>query len=444
MGGISQPPRQVAGFELLGELGRGGRTVTYRVRRHSSVYAMKILQRRSGEDPPERAFRREAALLASVRDPGLVRVHEVGEAGGLPYLVMDYVDGQPLSQLLAAGRLSIPRVLRLGIDVGRALGAAHQARLVHRDIKPDNILVGADGHAWLIDFGLAIRPGDIDADKAVGTLLYCAPEQAGMLHRPVDGRADLYALGAVLFECATGRPPFVAGSDVGALLRMHVTSPVPEPRTLRPDLPASLARIIGRLLAKDPDDRYQSADGLVADLERLADDLHADFPLGLSDHAVARRDRPLVGRDAELTALVRRWERVRGGVGGVALVEGPAGSGKSRLARELADQVRRAGGLVLAGGCAPDEGAPLVAFRQAIEDHLAATARLPKPERDQELDRIRAAAGGAASLLLGLSPALDAVLEAPGLPEFHRHQQFSAAVSDFLAALTTTAGGALL
>src|SRR6185369_3446276 len=144
-GPVDVPPQTVAGFEVMGELGRGGRTVTYRVRRHTSIYAMKILQRRSGEDPPERAFRREAALLASVRDPGLVRVHEVGEAGGLPYLVMDYVDGQPLSQLVAAGRLSIARVLRLGIDVGRALDAAHQARLVHRDIKPDNILVGTDG-----------------------------------------------------------------------------------------------------------------------------------------------------------------------------------------------------------------------------------------------------------------------------------------------------------
>jgi diguanylate cyclase (GGDEF)-like protein len=433
----------VAGFELLDELGRGGRTVTYRVRRHSSVYAMKILQRRSGEDTPERAFRREAALLASVRNPGLVRVHEVGEAGGLPYLVMDYVDGQSLSQLLAAGQLSIPRVLRLGIDIGRALDAAHQARLVHRDIKPDNILVGTDGHAWLIDFGLAIRPGEIDAGATVGTLLYCAPEQTGMLHRPVDGRADLYALGAVLFECVTGRPPFVS-ADVGELLRMHVTAPVPEPRTLRPDLPPSLTRVIGRLLAKDPDDRYQSADGLVADLRRLVDDLQTDFPLGLGDHAHARADRPLVGREAELTALLARWQNVHSGTGGAAMVVGPAGSGKSRLARELADRVRAAGGLVLSGGCAPGEGAPLAPFQQAVDDHLAAVARLPKPERDRELDRVRAAVGSTASLLIGLSPALDALLEAPGLPEFPRHQQFSAAVAELLAKLTKDATAAVL
>ena len=126
------------------------------------------------------------------------------------------------------------------------------------------------------------------------------------------------------------------------------------------------------------------------------------------------------------------------------MVVGPAGSGKSRLARELADRVRAAGGLVLSGGCAPGEGAPLAPFRQAVDDHLAAVARLAKPERDHELARVRAAAGSAASLLVGLSPALDAVLDAPGLPEFPRHQQFGAAVADLLAGLTTGARGALL
>ena len=437
------PPQSVAGFELLGELGRGGRTVTYRVRRHTSIYAMKILQRRGAEELPDGDFRREAALLASVNDPGLVRVHEVGVADGQPYLIMDYVDGQSLTSVLAEGQLPIAQIARIGVDVARALGAAHRARLVHRDIKPANILVSADSSARVIDFGLAVRPGDIDETTTAGTLLYCAPEQAGTLHRPVDGRADLYALGAVLYECATGQPPFTA-RDLGELMRLHATAPAPDPRLARPDLPPALAAIIVRLLAKDPDDRYQSAAGLAADLGRVGAG-EPDFALGTTDQTQARPDHPLTGRDAELSALLRRWQAARGGPrGGVALVEGAPGSGKTRLAREVAALIRREGGLVLTGECEPEQGMPLAPLRRAVDDHLAGIAAMPPAERAIALDRVRAAVGPGAALLRGLSTALDALLDVPGLPDEDRHQQFPIAVASFLAALTNGGVGALL
>ncbi len=433
----------MAGFEVLDELGRGGRTVTYRVRRHGSTYAMKVLRPSTGEDGPSRAFRREAALLASVAEPGLVRVHEVGVAEGLPYLVMDYVDGRPLSALVADGPLPVDQTVRIGIDVGRALAAAHQARLVHRDIKPENILVSAAGQARVIDFGLAVRPGDLDEATTAGTLLYSAPEQAGMLHRPVDGRADLYALGAVLFQCATGHPPFLA-ANVGELLRRHASTAAPDPRASRPELPPALATLIVKLLAKDPDDRYQSAAGLVADLERIAAGA-TDFVLATADGPGGRVERPLIGRDDELARLLARWQQVRAGTGGVVvLVEGAPGSGKSRLAWELTTTVRAAGGLVLLGGCRPEEGVPLAPIRQAIEAHLATLATLPAGVRETQLDQVRAAAGPTASLLRGLSPALDDLLAAPDLADEDRHQQFSVAVASFLAALAGQAGGAVL
>jgi len=442
-GPVDVPPQTVAGFEVLGELGRGGRTVTYRVRRHTSIYAMKILQRRGEEESPHRAFCREAALLASVNDPGLVRVHEVGTADGQPYLIMDYVDGQSLTSVLADGRLPVVRIAQIGIDVARALGAAHRARLVHRDVKPANIMVSADGAARVIDFGLAVRPGDVDETTTAGTLLYCAPEQAGMLHRPVDGRADLYALGAVLYECATGQPPFSA-RDLGELMRLHATAAPPDPRLARPDLPPALAAVILRLLAKDPDDRYQSATGVAADLARIAAG-ETDFALGTADHAQPRQDHPLTGRDTELSALMRRWEAARGGPrGGVAVVEGAAGSGKTRLAREVAALVRGEGGLALTGECEPEQGMPLAPLRRAVDDHLAAIAAMPPTQRAVELDRVRAAVGPGAALLRGLSPALDALLDAPGLPDEDRHQQFPIAVASFLAALTDNGVGSVL
>jgi diguanylate cyclase (GGDEF)-like protein len=437
------PSGVVAGFELLGELGRGGRTVTYRVRRASGIYAMKILLWHGGEELPVRAFRREAALLASVNHPGLVRVHEVGVAHGRPYLVMDHVDGRPLSGLLARGGLPVDRLIRVGIDVASALGAAHRARLVHRDIKPDNILISPDGRAHVIDFGLAVRPGDLDEASTAGTLRYSAPEQAGMLHRPVDGRSDLYALGAVLYECAVGQPPFTV-RDVGDLLRMQATTPAPDPRASRADLPPALAGVIARLLAKDPDDRYQTAAGLGADLGRIARGDN-DFVLGLADQPRARPDWALIGRDPELASLLRVWARAHDGTGGsAALVLGAPGSGKSRLAREVATVARRHGGLVLVAKCEPEEGVPLGPLRRAIEHHLAGIATLTAPDRAAALDRVRAAAGSSASLLRGLSPALDEVLAAPQLSDDDRQLQFGAAVAGFLAGLADAAGGGLL
>jgi serine/threonine protein kinase len=147
-------------------------------------------------------------------------------------------------------------VVRLAVDLAGPLAAAHRVGVVHRDLKPDNVMVCADGQARLIDFGLAVRETGEQCGAAVGTLVYAPPEQAGTLGRPVDGRSDLHSLGAVVFECLAGRPPF-AGDDVGELLRLHAVAPVPDLRRLVTGIPEDLAAVVERLLAKDPDDRYQ-------------------------------------------------------------------------------------------------------------------------------------------------------------------------------------------
>ncbi|GAA0259673.1 diguanylate cyclase [Cryptosporangium japonicum] len=453
-----------AGYEILGELGRGSRTVAYRVRRGDGVYAMKIARERppasdgtggDQDDAGERAFRREAALLACIAHPGLARVHEVGTADGRPYLVMDLVEGDRLPQVLADGPLDVGTLLAIGIDVADALAAAHRAGLVHRDIKPENILVsGGVGHvapqARLIDFGMASRLGAPPDGTVAGTMLYCAPEQSGMLHRPVDGRADLYALGAVLFECATGAPPF-ASDDVGALLRMHATVPPPDPLVTRRDLPSALGAVILRLLAKDPDDRYQSGAGLVADLRRIASGADR-FTLGADDHPVAvKSESPLVGRDAELGALAARWQRVRDAAtgagppaGGAVLVTGPPGSGKSRITAELTGAVTANRGLVLSGKCDPDASLPLAPLRAALDDYVATVRALPPARRVAAAVDLTAAAGPAAPLLHGLSPALGALVDAAPPLADERDQPLSGAVAGFLAALARSAGGLVL
>ncbi|GGQ82210.1 protein kinase domain-containing protein [Couchioplanes azureus] len=438
-------PGGPAGLEVLGEIGRGSRAVVYRVRRDGAVYAMKALRATAGyDDEAAVALRREVALLAAVDHPGLARVHEVGVADGRPYLLMELVEGQSLAALLGAGPLSEARVIAIGIDVAGALAAAHRAHLVHRDVKPDNIMIAPDGTARLIDFGLATRVADGPEQHVAGTLTYSAPEQSGMLHRAVDGRSDLYSLGAVLFECLTGAAPFVT-DDVAELLRRHAVAPVPDPRAVVPALSPALSGIIRRLLAKDPDDRYASGDGLLADLRRAAAEPGtADFPLGTADRPVAPQESPLVGRADELATLSVRWAEAQRGRGGVVLVEGAPGGGKSRLAHELADAAAGDGHLVLRGKSSADDPQPLAPLRSAVDAYVRAVLRLPATEAGPAVRRLQVAAGSTASLVKNLSPALAGALDAADPVGDVGLDRYAAAVAAFLAGLARAAGGAVL
>ena len=428
----------VPGLEVVGELGRGAGSVVYRARRLGDEFALKVLRAPvAGDERALVAFRREAGLLACVRHPALARVYEVGSAQGRPYLVMELVEGQDLDNVLAAAAVDEARAVAIGVDVAGALAAAHRAGLVHRDVKPGNIMILPDGGAKLVDFGLARRVADGGDGSVAGTVSYMAPEQTGMLKRLVDGRSDLYSLGVVLFRCATGTLPFVS-ADVGELMRLHTVAPAPDVRTVRPGLSAGFAAIVAKLLAKDPDDRYQSGQGLVADLRRLAaggERGERPFPLGSRDVAGGKVDAPLVGREAELTELLGRWDKARSGHGGVALVCGAPGGGKSRLVRELLVAAGAADVVVLEGKSAPDEAMPLAPIRSAVERYLSAVDQLPEPARTAGLDRVRAAAGPVASLVRTLSPALAGLLDARELPEEDRQEQFAVAVAAFLIGL---------
>jgi len=433
------------GLAVHEELGRGAHAVVYRARRFGVDYALKVLHESVFPDTSAvTAFRREAALLACVDHPGVVDVHEVGQARGRPYLVMELVEGQTLAEVLLGGSVDEARTVAIATDVADALAAGHRAGLTHRDIKPHNIMILSDGRAKLIDFGLAVRTAATVAEGEIaGTFSYSAPEQTGMLKRLVDGRSDLYSLGVVLFRCVTGRLPFLA-TDVGELLRQHTVETPPDVRQLRPELSAAFAAMVAKLLAKDPDDRYQTGEGLVADLRALAAGSLRPEALGGADAPAGTLETPLVGRTAELAELIGRWSRAQAGQGGIALVAGPPGGGKSRLVRELIATVGAEGQLTLHAKCSPDDPVPMSPVRAAVERYLAELDYLPPAERDVALDRVRAAAGRGASLLGALSPVLAAVLSAPELPDEDRQDQFAVAVATFLVGLATRAGGGVL
>ncbi len=236
-----------------------------------------------------------------------------GYEDGRFYLVQPRIAGETLQDRLAGGPLPLPDVLRVAIDVLGALQLAHDQGVFHRDVKPANIIVSGDGadedvdRAVLIDFGLAQSTG-LDAslrDEPVGTARYLAPEAAGLIESGVDHRSDLYAVGVVLFECLAGRPPFT-GDTVGEVLRQHLSVDPPALRGVGVDVPRAVDGVVQRLLAKEPDERYQSAAAVLADLEAIATQLRA----GVAEPAVmtgAARPAPVPHR-----AVVRRPGR-RGG-----------------------------------------------------------------------------------------------------------------------------------
>ena len=436
-------PGAFADLEVISQLGRGAQTVVYRVRRHGDEYALKVVPSADAELALA-ALRREAALLGCVGHPLLPRIFEVGQTSVGPYLILEFIEGSPLSHRLRRGPLDEATAVRLAVDLVGPLTAAHRAGLVHRDVKPDNVIVEPGGAARLIDFGLAARGGACDDDRVAGTLLYSAPEQTGMLNRPVDGRSDLYALGVLLYECVTGQVPYQA-EDAGELIRRHAAAPVPDARAAAPGLSATLAAIIATLMAKDPDDRYQSGESLLADLRRLDAYPGAVFAVA-TDRRPAQPIGPtiLVGRDQEVIELGTRWLKARAGAGGAAVVEGPSGAGKTRLVRELTTAVVADGDLVLYGKCSREDPVPLAPLRAAVERYLRTVGLLPQPERDQAVERLRRAAGRGGPLLRTLSPLLADLVRAPELGELNRDEQFVNAVAAFLIGLADEFQGAVL
>ncbi len=248
-------------YEVLGLLGVGGMGAVYKVRdiELDELVALKMLKRELATPQLLERFRREVKLARKVTHKNVARTFDLGEHEGERFLTMELVDGEALSTVLAReGKLSLSRVADLVGPICEGLGAAHAVGVVHRDFKPDNVLLAKDGRVVLTDFGIARAEGG-DAQRTqipLGTPAYMAPEQveAGA----VDARADIYALGAVLFELLTGRLPW-EGETVYAVAAMRLVQPPPDPRKHRPELPAAVAELVMRCMARKPEDRPSSA-----------------------------------------------------------------------------------------------------------------------------------------------------------------------------------------
>jgi serine/threonine-protein kinase len=279
----SSPP----GYEIIAELGRGGMGVVYKARqvRLNRVVALKMVLSGAHAAPEEHVrFLAEAEAIAAVEHPGIVQVHDFGTHDGLPFFSLEFCPGGSLAGKLAGTPMPPRESAQIIERVARAVQAAHQRGIVHRDLKPANVLLAEDGSPKVSDFGLAKRvdtgAGLTATGAVMGTPSYMAPEQA-QGHKDLGPAADVYALGAILYDCLTGRPPFLAATVFDTLLQVVHDEPLP-PRRLNPAMPADLETVCLKCLHKEPARRYSSAGELADDLHRwLAGEPITARPVGV-------------------------------------------------------------------------------------------------------------------------------------------------------------------
>lgn len=271
-GGAGLPA--IPGYEVLSEVGEGGMGVVYKARQLglNRVVALKMIRGGAHAGSAERErFKAEAEAAARLHHPNVVQIYDVGEHAGQPFLSVEYVDGGNLAQQLAGGPLAARQAAELLAALAGAVQSAHGRGIIHRDLKPANVLLDKGGVAKVTDFGLAKRldggAGQTKTGAVLGTPSYMAPEQAEGRNREVGPATDVWALGAILYECLTGRPPFLGTSVLETLEQVKSQEPVP-PRLLRPGVPRELETICLKCLQKQPGRRYDSAAALADDLGR--------------------------------------------------------------------------------------------------------------------------------------------------------------------------------
>jgi eukaryotic-like serine/threonine-protein kinase len=341
------PGARLGPYEILSLVGAGGMGEVYRARdtKLNRDIALKILLEREAADPQRRArFAREAQNVAALNHPNIVTIYSVEEADGIAFLTMEFVVGRPLREVIPKEGIPLERLLTIAVPLADALNAAHARGITHRDLKPANIMVGVDSRVKILDFGLAKlhEPESVPdgmtsfptaehatgEGRIVGTAAYMSPEQAE--GKPLDYRTDIFSLGVILYEMATGERPFQGDTTISVI--SSIVKDTPRSVTdVNPALPRDLGRIIRRALVKDPDHRYQTVRDLGNDLEDLKRDVDSGEVLSSS-----------ASRDA--LRIARRAPRSLVGVAALMLVGSLAAAGWRVLTRERASSRPTVGG----------------------------------------------------------------------------------------------------
>jgi serine/threonine protein kinase/predicted ATPase len=421
---MASQPHTIGHFKVLSELGRGGMGIVYKVKdsRTGALAALKMIPPEAlSRADSELRFKREFRAMQRVEHPNVIRVFDAGTHEGCPFFTMELVEGSEIRRfvdgetpIVMNGKDGPPNVLTasqiarlnepqrvktvadLTVQVAFALAEIHSHRIVHRDLKPDNIIVSKAGVAKLMDFGIAKQLSSTSEHSSggmvVGTFKYLSPEQA--LGGEIDGRADLYCLGIILYELLSGRHPFYSENSVGYAYH-HAKKPPPELDKFNPGVHQGLKAICERLIKKDPRDRFATAEDLIAAIREAVNDV---VPAPVPETSTRQRIAPppvknlpfelakdqvfapaLIGRDAERRQVAAAAERLLSGRGSVIVVNGPPAIGKTRLLKEAAAELKQKSLDFVWGRCTP-QGGPYHPFIEVLDTLVGEVQSRPADE----------------------------------------------------------------
>lgn len=410
-------------YELGERLAESERNSVRRARRVRDGASL-IVKTSTRDYPSVREVRRlefEYRILRHVESPGVIAALDIERQAGRVALILEDFGGERLSALVSKG-ISFEHFFPLALSVARSLGHVHARGVMHKDINPSNILIHpGTREVKLIDFSIASElrrehPDATPISAPEGTLPYLSPEQTGRMNRELDYRTDYYSLGVTCFELLTGSLPFQA-EDVLGYIHCHLSKAAPDARELNPRVPEGLAQIVAKLMSKNPDARYQSARGLIADLEHCQQTWQESraiprFALGQHDAAESFRvSRALLGRDREAAELATAFEQAAGGAARLLLVAGYSGIGKSTLIAEIYRPVVEKRAHFVSGKFEQlERNTPYSAWLEALRKLLRQALSEPERRLAARRERLRAALGNDAAVLFPMLPELGQIL----------------------------------
>ena len=442
-------------FKIKKMLGEGGMSVVYQavdIDKKRDV-ALKFLKQGVTSSYVEDVirFKREAEAVSKLDHPNVIKLYGAGEYNNTPYLAEEMLDGKSLSEYLQQGKIfTLNETVQIIAQVTEALDYVHKRRIIHRDLKPGNIVVAKKADKYsvtLLDFGIAhvMELSRIkEVTQIVGTFGYMSPEATGIVNKQIDERSDFYSLGVVFYQLLSKELPFKS-TEVNKLLHEQVAVEPKKLREVNREVPKILEEIVVKLLNKEPELRYQSAIGLLHDLER--------FLKGEKDFIIAEKDQKtkltyqtrLVGREEEMDILKSAFQGAKESEGNICLIGGEPGVGKSRLVEEmreyLYEQGYEGGGLFIQGRCLNQENKiPYQPFRDSINEYIQKLEKMKENERKKEIERLKEAVGDLGEIIIRLNPHMKQILgdvsPLVSLDSERENQRFLMVASDFFCHLT--------